>query len=266
MTSPGAPAAPNLLRIVLRQSPDWRNTPYDELIENSRAFSRLIADQVNLPANFIGDAIALWDATLNIPFFRVRAMMTDIARENIAGVKRASVVPSNGGAQCFGTCDVGVFIDDDDWLHPEMCALLEPHLREDGDGYVYGNVLCTSGIELRPLTVTCYTNNYAVSGWFLNGLKGDLLSVEQHWDADRTFHTPPFRCTCVPLYLSATNKHPASTMKLKDGLANEALSLFALRRLIERYLDESARAQVPTEAAWVQPYLHKTWQVFAALL
>jgi len=79
------------LRIVVRQSPDWLNTPYPDLIEGSRAFCRMIAKPTGLPENFISDVIQVWDRTFALPFFHVRAAMKDIAEENLVAVKYATV-------------------------------------------------------------------------------------------------------------------------------------------------------------------------------
>ena len=252
------------VRIVMRQSPDWRNTPYDELIEMSRSFCRSVNAATGFPENFIVDIVRVWDATFAQPFFAVRAALKDIAQQNLAHVARARRATLADSARARETLIVP--IDDDDWLHPDLFGRLAPYIRDSADGYVYGNVLCDSNVTLRPLQRTCYTNNYAVSGRFVAGARDRLSRVYQHWDANGVFHEPAFQCIEVGVYLSATNKHPASAMKLKDGLGIQAPTPAALRRLIERYVEESARADVPPEADWIADYRRRTRTVFTRLL
>jgi hypothetical protein len=252
------------VRIVIRQSPDWRNTPYDELIALSRAFCRSVGAATGLPENFIADIVRVWDATFPRTFFDVRAALKDIAMDNLSHVARVchSTLSDSGDARET----LIVPIDDDDWLRRDLFDMLKPHLRDDADGYVYGNVLCDSNITLRPLDGGCYTNNYAVTAKFVAGGPDRLGSVYQHWDAHQTFLRPSFRRVDVGLYLSATNKHPASAMKLKDGLGIEAPAPDRLRQMIEAYVDESSCAEIPAGVEWIASYRPLVRNVFASLL
>jgi hypothetical protein len=252
------------VRIVIRQSPDWRATPYDELIAMSRAFCRSVGAATGFPENFIADIVRVWDATFPQPFFEVRATLKDIAMDNLAHVARVTRSTLSDSADARETLIVP--IDDDDWLRRDLFAALCPHMQDDADGYVYGNVLCDSGVTLRRLDGGCYTNNYSVTAKFLAGGPDRLNRVYQHWDADAAFRQPSFRRVDVGLYLSATNKHPASAMKLKDGLGIEPPTAAQLRRLIEAYVDESARADLPPEAQWIASYRPLVRNVFAKLL
>jgi hypothetical protein len=252
------------VRILVRQSPDWRHTPYEELIAGSRAFCRLVGAAAGFGENFISDAVAVWDRTFATSYFHVRAAMKDIAQHNLREVRQALIEPvATAGA---ATQDLHVFIDDDDWLHPSLWRELQPQHGAQHDGYIFGNVLCVSRVELRRVEDGCYTNNYAVTGHHLRSLGGDCVRFAQHWDANEAFHQPTFRRSYVPRYLSATNKHPASAMKLKDGLQNAELSAQTLRRLVEKFVDESAQQQAPAQAQWVLPYTRRVRGVFADLL
>lgn len=253
------------LRIVVRQSPDWRRTPHAELLEGSRVFCRSVAAATGLTENFISDVVGVWDATFALPYFEVRAAMKDIARANLRAIAHARQVPLAAADNDAGGQALHVFIDDDDWLRADICAALQPHL-DCADGYVFGNILCTSRIELRRFEDGCYTNNYAVAAPYLAKLGGRCARVAQHWDANEAFHQPDFRRRYVPLYLSATNKHPASAMKLKDGLQQDELSARTLRRLVEKFVDESASLQAPEPALWILPHARQVRAVFAGLL
>ena len=252
------------VRIVIRQSPDWRNTPHNELIAMSRTFCRSVSAATGFPENFIADIVRVWDATFKRPFFDVRAVLKDIAQENLAHVARARRSTLERSAHAREALIVP--IDDDDWLRPDLFDALQPHMQDDADGYVYGNALCDSGVTLRALDGGCYTNNYAVTGKFLASAPDRLNRVYQHWDANGAFLQPSFRRVDVALYLSATNKHPASAMKLKDGLGIEPPTANQLGRLIEAYIDESARSVVPAEAEWVAAYRPRVRSVFTSLL
>jgi hypothetical protein len=255
---------PKRLRIVLRQSPDWRNTAHADLIEGSRAFCRMVAAATGLTENFISDVVAVWDRTFPMAYFHLRAEMKDIALENLAAVRSAARVPLRS-ADAGPAAELHLFIDDDDWLHPRLYFELQRYTNA-ADGYVFGNILCDSRVQLRRVEDGCYTNNYAVSARYLSTLDGRTERVAQHWDAHAAFHEPGFRLTHVPLYLSATNKHPASAMKLKDGLQQAELSAATLRRLVERYVDESTQAEIPEPASWVAPLVRRVRDVFASLL
>jgi hypothetical protein len=135
------------VRILIRQSPDWRNTPYDELIERSRAFCRSVGAATGFAENFIADIVRVWDATFPQPFFAVRAALKDIAQDNLEQVAQARRSTLDDSVRSDETLIVP--IDDDDWLRPDLFAALRPHLRDDIDGYVYGNELCDSGVTLR---------------------------------------------------------------------------------------------------------------------
>jgi hypothetical protein len=255
------------IRVCIRQSPDWRGSSREELLENSRAFCRMVGTATGLHENFISDVVGVWDRTFPIPFFEVRAVMKDIAQANLQcvldaqrlSVEKAKITP-------IGSQSLYFFIDDDDWLHPDVWRRLSPHVDTETDGYIFGNILCVSHIELRPVENGCYTNNYAVAADFLRRNQNAVERVDQHWDAHQVFHQPDFRRAQLPLYLSATNKHPASAMKLKDGLENNELSSSRLRQLVQKYVDESAAANVPAEAEWVVPYWQRTRKLFAGLL
>ena len=252
------------LRIVLRQSPDWRNTPHATLLEGSRAFCRTVGRAAGIGENFISDVVAVWDRTFRASFFEVRARMKDIAQMNLSAVPaiRSPVAAVTAPADA---AELYVFIDDDDWLRPDLLQALRSCGGTDADGIVFGNILCVSRVELRPLDDVCYTNNYAVSGDFLLRHPADFAPLVQHWDAHAIFHRRDFRRVQAPVYLSATNKHPASTMKLKDGLEHAELSGATLRRLVQRYVDESATAVLPPEAEWVAPHVRQVREVFAGL-
>jgi hypothetical protein len=260
----GAPFARRArVRILVRQSPDWRRTPYQELIEGSRAFCRLVGTAAGFGENFISDVVAVWDRTFATPYFSVRAALKDISESNLRAVRHAVATPLAGAAS--GMQDLHLFIDDDDWLHPHLWHEMQTYL-DNSDGYIFGNILCLSRIELRRIEDGCYTNNYAASARYLQSLGGDCTRIAQHWDANEAFHQPDFRRRYVPRYLSATNKHPASAMRLKYGLREAQLSTHTLRELVQRFVDESAQPQAPAEAAWVLPYARQVRDVFTNLL
>lgn len=263
MQPDATPPEASRLRILVRQSPDWRNTPYQELLDGSREFCRLVGAAAGISENFISDVVAVWDRTFAMSFFEVRAAMKEIAERNLATIANASVTSLASMAATATAERLCLFVDDDDWLHPDIAALLQPHI-DDSDGYIFGNLLCVSRVELRRVEDGCYTNNYAVSSRFLEQRNGDLDPFVQHWDAHAIFHKAGFRRRYVPLYLSATNKHPASTMKLKDGLQNDPLCAATLRSMVEKFLGDDA--PTPAEAAWVQPYRECVREVFARLL
>lgn len=255
------------LCICVRQSPDWRGTPRARLIEDSRAFCRMIAAPTGLPENFIADIVEIWDRTFPLPFFEVRAALKDIAQANLRAVENSrQVLAGEWTASDANKTRLILFIDDDDWLHPRIWSLLAPQISSRHDGYIFGNVLCTAAVELREIADGCYTNNYAVAAEYLQRQPQAFAALEQHWDANRVFHDAAFRFAIPKLYLSATNKHPASTMKLKDGLHGQSLSAALLTQLVERYVDESSSAAVPAQAQWIAPFRGQTRALFATLL
>lgn len=247
------------LHVLVRQSPDWSGDPA-RLLDDSRAFCRLIGR----PEELIVEAVRLWDATFDVPFFAVRAEMKRIAQDNLRRVRhavacdRASFDPERVDASALY-----LFIDDDDWLHPQLPARVRPHRSPTADGYRFGSIKFGDPIELRALDDTCYTNNYAVAGGYLRS-EEHLARVEQHWSADAWFRHPEFTAVNVPLHLTATNKHPCSTLVLEECLKQER-SGEALMRMLHGYL-HALEASLPPQAAWIAPYARRVRQFFRPLL
>jgi len=244
--------------IVQRQTPDWLT--FD--LEQSRPFLR----GAGLNEDLVIDFARIWDKEFRVGYREWRDRVKQISLMNYRSVGSASLMSrAEFDRISISPDDLILFIDDDDWLHPQLYFELQRYVN-GADGYVFGNILCASRVQLRRVEDGCYTNNYAVSAHYLRALDGRTERVAQHWDAHEAFHAPGFRLTHVPLYLSATNKHPASAMKLKDGLQQAELSAATLRRLVERYVDEAAQAEIPEPASWVATHRQRVRDVFARLL
>jgi hypothetical protein len=200
--------------VVLRDSPDWLS--YND--QQSRDFCARFA----LPANTLIDFISIWDAALDVDYRSFRHILKDATLANFKQV-HGSIFLEHADFRAIAPepDDLVVFVDDDDWLAPDLFIRLR-NASDSHDGAKWGSIRVgpvfshspetqTHGVfHARPIDRILYTNNYAVTGRSLM-----RLGVEQlfgHRDAQRQFDSGAYGPNTVPHYLSAANKHPCSTM------------------------------------------------------
>ena len=173
--------------------------------------------------------------------------MKEIAQKNLALVAPREVTDQQPKEYLSET--FYLFTDDDDWYSPDLPKALANVPAGTHDGITWGNVMLgpwrkgvaepildePEPVHFRPLTVSCHSNNYALTGDYLKRTKKAWKKVFSHGHADEVFATLPV--ASIPLYLSIKNTNPASTVFLENGLLHE----FSSRRLRELIVQYNAR-------------------------
>lgn len=238
--------------VVLRNSPDWLS--YDE--RQSRDFCVRFA----LPENTILDFISVWDAALDVDYRHFRHAMKLTALANFRQVD-GSIFLEHADFRNLALApdDLVVFVDDDDWLAPDLFMRLR-EASDSGDGAKWGSIRLgpvfshspetpTHGVfYARPIDQVLYTNNYAVTGRSLTRLGVDQLF--EHRDAQKQFDIGAYRPNTVPHYLSAANKHPCSTMAALFFLTFEPFRRDPRAEMC-RFADALAQSSPEPNAQWI---------------
>lgn len=232
--------------VVLRDSPNWLS--YND--QQSREFCARFA----LPEGTIIDFISIWDAALDVDYRHFRHLMKDTALANFRQVNGSIFLEhSDFFAISLEPDDLVVFVDDDDWLAPNLFKCLRDE-SDNNDGAKWGSIRVgpvfshlpqtqTHGIfYARPIDQIIYTNNYALTGRVLARI--GLENLFEHRDAQKQFDVGAYRPKTVPQYLSVANKHPCSTMAALFLMGFEPFRRDP-RAEISRFAD--ALAQLPPE-------------------
>lgn len=243
--------------IVLRHSPDWLS--YD--LEQSRSFCAT----ANVPEGTVLDFVALWDQTMAVDYRRFRHVIKRIALANFHAVAEGRFCTTTEfEAIATSLEDLIVFVDDDDWLAPDLFVRLRhmPHLT---DGAMWGSIRLGPvfshppqpppyGIfHPRPIDNVLYTNNYAVSGLAMARL--GWSSLYEHFDAQQQYNAAAYRPATVSEYLSVANKHPCSTLAAKFFLESQAFRADPRRELMH-FNAAIAEVVPPPSMGWVKGPLH----------
>jgi hypothetical protein len=237
--------------LVLRNSPNW-------LSYNDRQ-SRDFCTRFALPENTIIDFIAMWDAALDVDYRLFRHIMKGTSLANFRQVHDSIFLEHvDFRAMALEPDDLIVFVDDDDWLAPDLFT----HLRDapGQDGAKWGSVRVgpvfshspetpAHGVLYdRPIDDVLYTNNYATTGHSL--IRLGLEQLFEHRDAQRQFDVGAYRPNTVPQYLSAANKHPCSTMAVLFFLSFEPFRRDP-RTEISRFAEALARSSPEPNVHWI---------------
>ena len=253
------------LVIVRRQSPDWGSMTQDEF----RAQSRNFCIMAGLPAEQVNMTVDLWDKTFGLSYCSVRQALKDLALENLQAIQDGDLITMDT-LMNTAIVDSGyyLFIDDDDWLCPEIASYLPASGDDTFDGIVWGSVAFGThkkqAIQARAIDGFCYTNNYVVTG---KALKRNLLSGRspaQHWDAESILKG---RSRIIDQYLSVTNKSPSSTCYLMHVLQGDYSDGRRLVAAVEEYLDRCMQyqSQLPPTMRWAVRLIDRTLDIFKAL-
>lgn len=248
--------------IVLRQSPDWENITLHDFENQARVFCRLIGR----PETLLCEVVHLWNTTFGISFFETRFCLKQIARQNLAQVSDAEIIPIAELTQIKE--GIYVFIDDDDWLAPDLAQFFSPESQAEYDGFRWGSAVfgghTQQAVFCRSYSDSfCYTNNYAISSRYLT--LDNLENVSQHWKANH--HFPSLRIAAIPHHLSITNKHPAATTCLERALAGQ-FSAENLKAIISQYNQQisSMELEKHPQLHWAKPYMQQTRWLYQQVL
>ena len=222
-----------------------------------------------LPAEQVNMTVDLWDNTFRRSYCSVRQALKDLALENLRNIQGSDLITMDALTEvAVVDSHYYLFIDDDDWLCPDIVGRLPVSLDDEIDGIVWGSVAFGThkkkAIQARAIDGFCYTNNYAVIG---RALKQSLLngrSPAQHWDAESLLKG---RSRIIDQYLSVTNKSPSSTCYLMHVLQGNYTDGRLLEAAIEEYLDrcQEYQSQLPSTTTWAVSLIEKTLDIFKAL-
>jgi hypothetical protein len=260
--------------IVLRASPDWLNFK----LEETRAFCR----RFKLPDNLIIDFAESWQRTFGMSYGEIRQEIKAITLSTIAATRDCRLA-GVGELESPADDDLFVFTDDDDWTAPHLFEALRSAAPLE-DGFVWGSIFLgrylvdapgigevrgvaagSPALQKRALQNFLYTNNYAVTGRAVRRL--GTGQIFEHDGAQQAMAAGDFAPAMVRSYLSATNKHPWSTMAIMHNSRSPGFldRLEAMLIAYARALDEVA---VDADTRWVIPYLDRmkalTRQVLAS--
>lgn len=238
--------------VVLRNSPNWLS--YTD--QQSHDFCARFA----LPENAILDFISIWDAAFDVDYRHFRHIMKDTALANFRQV-RESVFLEHPDFRALAPepDDLIVFVDDDDWLAPDLFIRLRDAPGR-GDGAKWGSIrigpLFSPSPETqpqrvlysRPIDQVLYTNNYAVTGRSLMRL--GIEHLFEHRDAQKQFDIGAYGPNTIPQYLSAANKHPCSTMAALFFLSFEPFRRDP-RTEISRFADALTQSSLDPNTHWI---------------
>ncbi len=238
--------------VVLRDSPNWLS--YSD--QQSRDFCARFA----LPENTIIDFISLWDAALDVDYRHFRHIVKHTALANFRQVQDSIFLEhADFRAIAPEPEDLVVFVDDDDWLAPDLFIRLR-EASDNRDGAKWGSIRIgplfshlpetpAHGVfYARPVDQVLYTNNYAVTGRSLMRLGVEQLF--EHRDAQKQFDGGTYRPKTVPQHLSAANKHPCSTMAALFFLSFEPFRRDP-RAEISRFADALAQSSPQPNTPWI---------------
>lgn len=238
--------------VILRASPDWLS--YDD--RQSRDFCARFA----LPENTINDFISIWDAACDVDYRHFRQVIKKTALANFRQVHGSTFLEhADFRTLALQPDDLVVFVDDDDWLAPDLFIRLRDAPGGE-DGAKWGSIRIGPVFSLAPATQThgvfyarpidhvLYTNNYAVTGRSL--IRVGLAQLFEHGDAQRQFDAGAYRPQTVPQYLSAANKHPCSTMAALFFLTFEPFRRDP-RAEVSRFADALTEASLDSNMHWI---------------
>ena len=247
--------------IVLRQSPDWQELDHTYL-DTLEPFEK----QAGLPLGHIKRIVTLWDATFRVPYFQVRERLKELTLQNLASVKRATVVPVEHIGANVPQSRFYFFSDDDDWLSPDVVERLCASDVPTADGFLWLSARLANGLEIRQRR-HCFTNNYCVTDRYIGGAQAiqRLHAVLQHFDANRVVLAEGFRVEEIREPLSVANKHPCSPARLFHQYG-PGVTAHDLSSDTRQFVGGLTELSLPTGLDWMQAYVDEVRELFQAAL
>jgi hypothetical protein len=256
---------------VTRSSPDW-------LTFDAQA-SRGFCLKHKLPETTVIDFIDLWDSTMSLPYRHVRSRLKEQSLACFKAVRDAEVLDLESFQTRFrgglNDEDLIVFVDDDDWLSPQLFSTLRrnPHL---GDGVLWGSLFLgflasdtpvekahSPVLQKRGFSDTIYTNNYAISGRAMRRFElGDVL---EHADAQRLFHSGRWNPVRSGEYLSLANKHPCCTVAAHYNMLSPKF-VDAPVTAIHQFVAQLAAVRLDDQTGWIDELLRRFRALMAAAI
>jgi len=240
--------------VVLRASPDWLHFNLDD----SRAFCR----NIGLPEDLMIGFADMWQRTFGMDFRNFRHEMKQIALATVAACRDCELLTSFDLPMEPADNDLFVFMDDDDWIAPDLFEALRT-FEMPLDGFLWGSLflgkflvdipripLGSPALVKRALHNIVTTNNYAVTGRALKRL--GIQAICEHYRAQDKLNTGAFQPHNVAPYLSCANKHPCCTVWAKFNLPHLSEGL---RPPIAAYAEALRAIQLDHDTIWIAPSL-----------
>jgi hypothetical protein len=221
----------NPLIIVQRQTLDWASMTEALYQKASVPFCRLWEK----PDDYMSHLVHLWNQTFEYDYFRLRHAIKAMANKQNQSIANSVFVPFADYQNIPEDGAIYTFVDDDDWLSPDLGLILTANNLQQHDAAIWKT--CTLGgprsehpLFFWGLNGRCMTNNYAVNGRWLNQLD-NLARVCQHRKA---YHTlPTLSTTLIDAWLSITNKSPCSSVSIEQALGADRTPLRLAQAMTE---------------------------------
>ncbi len=247
--------------VVQRQTLDWSTMTVETFRSVSEDFCRLWGK----PADYVFRLMQLWNQTFALDYFQTRAALKNIALLNITE-SDAQFIPYQNYNNIPDSKGFYIFLDDDDWVSPDIATVLSAQSPETEQALLWRTVSVGSPQQEHPVFVwglngRCMTNNYAVSGVWLDHLQ-KISQVAQHAAAEKTLAN--FAAVKqLDAALTVSNKSPCSSVSLDRGLQGD-FSSEKLASLVEGYLQKMAML-TPEHlwmGEWSAPWIAQTVALF----
>ncbi len=251
--------------LVQRQTLAWEEMDHPRFRELSAPFCRMWGKA----DDFVFRLMQLWDRTFSIGYFEVRYRLKQIAQSNQQSLSDIECVTYQSYRNIPDGGQFYLFIDDDDWLAPDIGVRLSASELQYFNGLLW-QVAAIGAPNAHVAVITsgsnsCMTNNYAISGRWLGGLNR-LPEVIQHGAAVKTFEDLQ-NVGRLDQILSVTNKSPCSSVFLARGLRGE-FEPAKLADLVNRYVVKMKEITPQQFAAisWATGYIAETLALFESVL
>lgn len=254
--------------IVQRSRMDWPN--FD--VEVSKKF----CVAASLPENTVVDFVRLWDRYFSIDFRTVRHEIQEMSLGNIKAIEESILITIEEFddlrlSRAIQPDDMALFIDDDDWVAPDIFTKLNIETRHAG--VIWGSVFLgryavdthfekAGGpvLQKRIQDKNVYTNNYAVSGRAILECWGDR-DYREHIVADAAEKSGKWCPTIVSDYLSIANKHPCCTVSAYVNMVSADFRADP-RPFVKKYAFDLEQVDTPPELLWSRGNISKLANLF----
>lgn len=253
------------ITLVQRQTLDWQSLSDADFRTQSQQFCALWGK----PPDYVWQLFQLWNKTFAVDYLCVRQQLKELSLQNFRSAKALDFIPYDAYQNIPQQQGYYIFLDDDDWVDPQINLHLQEHLQPFSSppplllwrSANIGSPNQQHVVFVWGMNGRCMTNNYAIHSSFLQPF-AKIHEVLQHKDAaayiDKQTNTPHLDCA-----LTVSNKSPISSVSLDRGL-NGDFSPEKLWQLVNYYVERMQRVQ-DSELAympWVKPLLQQVTTIF----
>ena len=257
------------LVVVQRQTVDWSRLSDEQFLAQSKSFCKLWGKS----EDYVWQLFQLWNQTFSVDYRVVRQQLKDLSLQNILQATDTTFVPYQQYKNIPQQKGYYLFLDDDDWVDPQISAHLQQHLNAFSSppplllwrSANIGSPNQEHVVFVWGMIGRCMTNNYAVHSSYLQPFS-KIQEVLQHKDAEKLFgeenRIPHLDCA-----LTVSNKSPISSVSLDRGLNGE-LSPQRLVKLVENYLERMHQVKDSelVYMSWARPLINETIAVLERIM